>query len=153
MKRSCDAGPVDAKRRAEVIRLNIGGVHFDTTSQTLSAIPFFDPVVEQRIGYAVDKDGRFFVDRSGELFSIILQFLRTRKRPNQNVLNACGQDLLSECQFYGIDWLESIIRGEVSPYDMRRADQQLREDELLTKLNANENNILVDVFQQRVEQQ
>ena len=150
MKRSCDADLFGAKRRAEVIRLNIGGVHFDTTPQTLSAIPFFAPVIEQRIGYAVDKDDRFFVDRSGELFGIILQFLRTRKRPSQNVLLACGQDLLSECQFYGIDWLASILRGEISPYDMRRADQQLREDEHLTRLDVSENNILVDVFRQHV---
>ena len=91
MKRTYDVDSLDAKRRARVIRLNIGGVHFDTTPETLSAIPFFDPVVDQRIGYAVDRDDRFFVDRSGELFGIILQFLRTRKRPSQNALKTCGQ--------------------------------------------------------------
>ena len=65
MKRDSDAPMLDAakKKRADTIRLNIGGCRFETTPQTLSALPFFEPLIEDRIPFAVDERGCAFVDR------------------------------------------------------------------------------------------
>ena len=67
--------------RASVIRLNVGGRAFDTTRETLVGCEFFRPILEGNIGSALDVNGRIFVDPSPELFTVLLQFLRSCQRP------------------------------------------------------------------------
>ena len=38
-----------------------------------------------------DVNGRLFIDRSPELFAVLLQFLRTRQRPPESVFLKAGQ--------------------------------------------------------------
>ena len=77
MKRESEEGTGPPAKRAGVVRLNVGGRHFDTTKDTLSKCTYFAPYIEGRIDHATDEDGRLFIDRSGEYFSRILQFMRT----------------------------------------------------------------------------
>ena len=77
--REDEAGPL--AKRAGVVCLNVGGVHADTTQDTLSKCTYFAPYLEGRIGHATDDEGRLFIDRSGEYFLRILQFMRTSLCP------------------------------------------------------------------------
>lgn len=64
-----------------VLTINVGGKVFRTTASTLRKAPFFDSMLrlaeDGQLGMTVDDAGRFFVDRSGELFSYILEYLRS----------------------------------------------------------------------------
>ena len=153
MKRACeDILPADArgcvsKMSDNIIHLNVGGHHFDVSPQTLLGASFFQPLITGRMPFAVDREERIFVDRSGKLFEFVLQFLRNRIRPPQHVLDACAEDLLLECQFYGIGWLNQHIKGEISPFDLCINDRKLRSEEDHARKDPKtfENKMLIDV--------
>ena len=113
-------------RNASILKLNVGGRAFHTTKDTLSLCSYFQPVLDGRLPHGTDEQGRLFIDRSPELFATILQFLRTPQRP------AAVTDkhaLIHECGFFGVEWLAQILRGEISPYDLRPTDKLLRQEE------------------------
>lgn len=60
------------------MKLDIGGVRFKTTRQTLTSQPqtFFEGLLSGRFEVLED-DGYIFIDRDGRLFEPILRFLRT----------------------------------------------------------------------------
>ena len=126
MKRACVFDEPDTKR---IVRLNIGGQKIDTTKATLRGIPFFDPYLESRFDMATDDEGRIFVDRCGILFTTILQFIRSGRRPSQKTLQAQREALEGECEFFLVESLMPHLREETSPYDLRSQDRGLRDDE------------------------
>ena len=110
----------------------------------------------------MDEGGCAFVDRSGELFAIILQFCRSKQRPAEVILAKYGQSLLDECEFhmggdeggisvarspaprrphtsqaplrfYGLDSLAVKIRGGTCPMDLLESDRRLRENESVAR--------------------
>ena len=87
--------------RASVVRLNVGGRTFDTTRETLVGCEFFRPILDGQIGSAVDANGRLFIDRSPELFAVLLQFLRSCQRPILHLVDKHA--LLNGCNFFGCD--------------------------------------------------
>jgi len=62
----------------ELVHLNIGGSHITTTRTTLlsKGQNFFVPLLSGKIPTVKDETGAFFIDRSGEYFTPILNFLR-----------------------------------------------------------------------------
>jgi hypothetical protein len=60
------------------VELNIGGYHFQTSVQTLRHIPhtFFDASFSGRYAQDVCDDGSIFVDRDGEHFGHVLEYMR-----------------------------------------------------------------------------
>jgi len=64
-----------------MVAINVGGEVFSTTRSTLQRAPFFESMFRQAshgdMGTTVDERGRFFVDRSCELFRYILDYLKT----------------------------------------------------------------------------
>jgi hypothetical protein len=60
------------------VELNIGGFRFDTSVQTLRHVPhtFFDAYFSGRYAQDVCADGSIFVDRDGEHFGHILEYMR-----------------------------------------------------------------------------
>jgi hypothetical protein len=60
------------------IELNIGGFRFETSVQTLRRVPhtFFDAYFSGRYAQDVCVDGSIFVDRDGEHFGHILEYMR-----------------------------------------------------------------------------
>jgi hypothetical protein len=60
------------------VELNIGGFRFETSVQTLRRIPytFFDAYFSGRYAQDVCADGSIFVDRDGEHFGHILEYMR-----------------------------------------------------------------------------
>jgi hypothetical protein len=61
-----------------LVKLNIGGYHFETSVQTLRRVPhtFFDAYFIGRYAQDVCADGSIFVDRDGEHFGHILEYMR-----------------------------------------------------------------------------
>jgi hypothetical protein len=96
-----------AKQRGRV-ELNIGGFRFQTSVQTLRRVPgtFLDAYFSGRYSQDVCDDGSIFIDRDGEHFGHVLQYLRDghvsvaepRARPSLELLLA----LKHEFDFYCI---------------------------------------------------
>ena len=86
---------------SDIIHLNVGGTKFSTSRQTLTCIQdsFFTSLLSGRIPTCRDETGALFIDRDPKLFSIILNFLRTKE------LDVNGVDisvLRHEAEFYGV---------------------------------------------------
>jgi hypothetical protein len=60
------------------VELNIGGYRFETSVQTLRRLPhtFFDAYFSGRYAQDVCNDGSIFVDRDGEHFGHVLEYMR-----------------------------------------------------------------------------
>ena len=95
--------------------------------------------------------GRIFIDRSGDLFAILLQYARTLQRPPQAVLDNHGDSLIAECCFFGNESLAEKIRGETCSLDLLPMDRRIREQEELAKENPSEHaDMLIDLLEIRV---
>ena len=130
MKRGCE---IDATRhkRAAMVRLNVGGMRFDTTRDTLAHCEYFVAYLSGRMSHAEDSAGRLFIDRSGELFAHVLEFMRSKTLPGRRLLDGIKHQLLHECGYYGMAHMADRINGEISPYDLRYADRAIKDDEKL----------------------
>ena len=61
------------------VRLNVGGKLFTTTVETLVYdSEFFKTLRTTHLSTAADSSGAFLVDRNGDLFAVLLEYLRTR---------------------------------------------------------------------------
>jgi hypothetical protein len=91
------------------VELNIGGFRYETSVQTLRRVPhtFFDAYFSGRYAQDVCADGSIFVDRDGEHFGHILEYMRDGvisvaepgARPSITLLRA----LKREFGFYSIE--------------------------------------------------
>jgi hypothetical protein len=91
------------------VKLNIGGYRFQTSVQTLRRVPhtFFDAYFSGRYAQDVCDDGSIFVDRDGEHFGHVLEYMRDGvvsvaepgARPSVSLLRA----LKSEFGYYCIE--------------------------------------------------
>jgi len=64
---------------SEIICLNVGGVKYTTSKHTLTKYPesMLGAMFSNNMPSQVDKNGCYFIDRDGEVFRNILQFLRS----------------------------------------------------------------------------
>jgi hypothetical protein len=89
------------------VELNIGGFRFETSVQTLRRVPhsFFDAYFSGRYAQDVCADGSIFVDRDGEHFGHILEYMRDGvisvaepgARPSITLLRALKRDVGFYC--------------------------------------------------------
>nr|XP_023029575.1 BTB/POZ domain-containing protein KCTD3 [Leptinotarsa decemlineata] len=85
----------------DILQLNVGGKRFSTSRQTLTSIPdtFFTALLSGRISSLRDEKGAIFIDRDPKIFSIVLNYLRTRE------IELNGTDLRTlrhEAEYYNI---------------------------------------------------
>ena len=62
----------------DIVKLNVGGMQYVTTRDTLMTYGdnFFSALLSEK--FKVAKDGEsIFIDRNGELFALVLDYLRT----------------------------------------------------------------------------
>ena len=103
-------------QKNDMISLNVGGIMYMTTRSTLTShssgpksklqAMFGHPATEL---CPLDAQGNFFIDRDGQLFRYVLNFLRTGrilKPSNKDELRA----LLLEADYYQIQSLSDEIR-------------------------------------------
>jgi len=93
--------PIEKMTSPTLIDLNVGGSFFTTTKQTLTAVSnsFLSSLIEGRIPSTRDREGRYFIDRDGRLFSYVLQFLRTHHLP-KSMSEELREELLVEADFF-----------------------------------------------------
>ncbi|XP_070378747.1 SH3KBP1-binding protein 1 isoform X1 [Dermacentor albipictus] len=85
----------------DIINLNVGGIRFATSRQTLTWVPdsFFTSMLSGRISSHRDETGAIFIDRDPKLFSVILNFMRTK---DIDLRDLDMSVLRHEAEFYGI---------------------------------------------------
>jgi hypothetical protein len=103
------------------VELNIGGYRFETSVQTLRRVPhtFFDAYFSGRYAQDVCEDGSIFVDRDGEHFGHVLQYMRDGvvsvaepgARPSVSLLRA----LKREFGFYCIELVADQVAEPEQP--------------------------------------
>ncbi|KRZ35468.1 BTB/POZ domain-containing protein KCTD3 [Trichinella pseudospiralis] len=84
-----------------LIKLNVGGVQFVTSRNTLMWISdtFFTSMLSGRIPAVKDENGAIFIDRDPKLFQVILNYMRS-KQVDLKEVNPVA--LKHEAQFYGL---------------------------------------------------
>jgi hypothetical protein len=91
------------------VELNIGGYRFETSVQTLRRLPhtFFDAYFSGRYAQDVCTDGSIFVDRDGEHFGHVLEYMRDGMvavaEPGANASISLLRSLKREFGFYCIE--------------------------------------------------
>mmetsp|Transcript_107091 Transcript_107091/g.212591 ORF Transcript_107091/g.212591 Transcript_107091/m.212591 type:complete len:303 (+) Transcript_107091:1157-2065(+) len=115
--------PLLADAASAVLQINIGGMVFSTSVAILRRAPFFESLLKYsqqgHFGTTTDPSGRLFVDRPGDLFAYILEYLRCgRWMLCGNVQDAAFVDALqAEAAFYGLDSQNGKLpMHEVSEY-------------------------------------
>lgn len=83
----------------DIIKLNVGGIHFETTKDTLTKSPYFNAMFNGK--WSVSED-EIFIDKSGKIFEHVLNLLRD---PNYYY----PEKYLSELDFYLINKPKNII--------------------------------------------
>jgi hypothetical protein len=112
------------------VELNIGGYSFQTLVQTLWRIPhtFFDAYFSGRYAHDMCDDGSTFVDRDGEHFGDVLEYMRdgvvsvaeTGARPSMSLLRA----LKREFGYYCIELVaEPVTKKPEAAFVMGRLDE------------------------------
>ncbi|XP_034112943.1 BTB/POZ domain-containing protein KCTD3 [Drosophila albomicans] len=86
---------------SDLVNLNVGGQRFSTSRQTLTWIPdtFFTALLSGRISSLRDEHNAIFIDRDPTLFSIILNYLRTK---DIDIKHCEIRALRHEAEYYGI---------------------------------------------------
>ncbi|RXG60839.1 BTB/POZ domain-containing protein KCTD3 [Armadillidium vulgare] len=85
----------------DIIHLNVGGQRFSTSRHTLTWVPdtFFTSLLSGRISTLRDESSAIFIDRDPSLFTIILNYLRTK---DINIDKVDINALRHEAEYYGI---------------------------------------------------
>lgn len=90
---------------SDIVNLNVGGTRFSTSRQTLTWVPdtFFTSLLNSerngRLSSLRDETDAIFIDRDPKLFSIILNYLRTKEID----IKSCDIRVLRhEAEFYNI---------------------------------------------------
>lgn len=87
-----------------LIHLNIGGSTFVTCKETLTASSsFFAAMFNDKMKPGHILDGAIFIDRSGTLFSHVLDYLRKGERWEPPSDQDVFSNLLDEAEFFGVD--------------------------------------------------
>nr|XP_033324304.1 BTB/POZ domain-containing protein KCTD3 isoform X3 [Megalopta genalis] len=101
----------------DIVHLNVGGTRFSTSKQTLTWVPdsFFTTLLSNRIASHKDEDGALFIDRDPKLFSIILNYLRTK---DIDLKSVDLRTLRHEAEYYGIPLQEPTTTATSNASDV-----------------------------------
>ena len=122
-----DEGAQPRRKRAAMVRLNIGGLLFDTSRDTLSKCEYVAPFLAGRLCHAEDRNGRLFIDRSGTLFAHLLQFMRTNALLERKLARDLKHSIVHECAFFGVPphgtptvWRDQSVRHAIGGQGVER---------------------------------
>lgn len=99
-------------RAAKKVLLDVGGVFYTTSLTTLTSQTdsMLAGMFSGRFPFEKDENGRIFIDRSGALFGIILDWLRNGTLPFLQAQEK--QRLLKEADYYGLQQLVKQLKAE-----------------------------------------
>jgi hypothetical protein len=106
------------------VRLNVGGVKYSTSKDTLLCSGYFRGLFQP--WWRPDAI-EVFVDRDGGLFQHILSYMRSKSLPNDEILASCREGLLEECAFFDMPGLSHELAGWPNPDDLRPNDRRVRD--------------------------
>ena len=120
-----------------IIRLNVGGVIHTTTRMTLCTYPesMLGAMFSGDFGATMDENGHYFIDRDGEIFKHVLNFLRSNRITLPEDFTEWDL-LLSEADFYQIQPMINALKS-------------LREERLGTKRHGDR--LTLEILEVRVE--
>jgi len=102
------------------ICLNVGGVRFETTRQTLSyesesmLAAMFD--VDSNFSRpAILRDGAYCLDRDPKVFEVILSYLRSGELVTSDLSDGMLRKLRTETQFFNLQALKSLVELVIQP--------------------------------------
>jgi len=100
------------KRNDEIIKLNVGGYKFSTTSSTISKCGsnFLSNLINGKIPSLKDEEGYIFIDRNGKNFEIILDYLRNGILLIPPTISL--KSVIVEASFYSLS-MDSAFLGEI----------------------------------------
>ena len=129
----------------ESVKLNVGGVIFQTSHSTLLKEPesALAGIVTGGNKLAKDQDGCYFIDRDARRFKHILNYLRDGEIPSK-VAKEMGEELLAEAKYFGIQSLASNLKA--ASFDM---DVPLINDKG-DQLNAMTNKIFAKIVEESI---
>ncbi|MFH4975869.1 hypothetical protein AB6A40_002578 [Gnathostoma spinigerum] len=123
---SADSSPAPELVHAnQVARLNVGGVHFSTFFDTLANCrsPFFSNMcrVDAKTGRIFlfkqhiieDDEGRIFINRDGQLFHYVLQYMRDGKRAVIPESRDLILQLVREAEFFAFERWRSMLLAKL----------------------------------------
>ena len=149
------------KAAVTIVRLSVGGRHFECSRDTLGGSAYFHHRLESGGGFGADlrdEHGRLFIDGDADEFELLLKVLRGSVDPH--ALDATGRATLRKMadmySFEGI--LQMLADGSYDATALSEQDARLREQALtirkaleLNTINAaaTADDALIDVFAKR----
>jgi uncharacterized protein YjbI with pentapeptide repeats len=122
-----------------IVELNVGGKHLITALSTLLKDPesMLAAMFSGRHSIGTDTEGKYFIDRDGDLFTILLNFMRTDEiaLPSSPVLLA---DLLREARYFQLSTLIPILEKK----QRQLSEPSMTHKELVQVLNTSSNTTL-----------
>nr|XP_054770377.1 BTB/POZ domain-containing protein KCTD6-like [Lytechinus pictus] len=100
------------------VGLNVGGKVYQTSQTTLTRDPnsFFALLLDGRVPSAKDDQGRYIIDRDGELFRHVLNYLRLQKLVLPDGYNE-QELLLHEADFFQLDSMKRELQALIRDVD------------------------------------
>ena len=120
---------------SDIITLNVGGTIYTTSRTTLTRYPssMLGCMFSDRLPSAMDNHGNFVIDRDGNLFRHVLNFLRTSKLTLPENFNEY-ELLEAEADFYQIPELNAALQSKINDMGKKNKSNVVVEKRLL-KLN------------------
>ena len=105
----------DNQRVPSIVKLNVGGIYFATSLQTLTKDPksMLAAMFSGKFEMKPCEDGAFFIDRDGTHFRFILNYLRTGKLTLPEGATFL-KELLEEVEFYQIQGMLMELKSFMS---------------------------------------
>ena len=95
----------------DVIKLNVGGHVFQTSLDNLRKYPqsVLATMFSESFELVKGEDGSYFIDRDGEHFRHILNYLRSGEGPTSAIPANSKEEIRREATFYGLTGLVAIL--------------------------------------------
>lgn len=96
-----------------ILEINVGGRRFDTTYETIRSVPgsYLERLFSERFREPRrDSEGRVFIDRDGDTFALVLDFLQRGQRLLMVPDGLTWLRLWDEADFYGLDALQEQLK-------------------------------------------
>mmetsp|Transcript_8789 Transcript_8789/g.27167 ORF Transcript_8789/g.27167 Transcript_8789/m.27167 type:complete len:688 (+) Transcript_8789:111-2174(+) len=126
IERSPEGEPQRKRQRSSVVALNVGGVHYSTSRESLMKCHYFQVLLG---GDFAEPSDEVFVDRDGELFQHLLKFMRIGRRPSESTMRKHRRELLAEAEFFGFVAFQRVLEGSTDPSQLLPRDRRMLEDE------------------------
>lgn len=114
----------------KIVYLNVGGVFYDTTYETLTKYEnsYFIPLLSGKFSIEKDRNDRIFIDRNGKTFKKILNFLR-------NGVIEDSEEVEIEMKYFGLPLNKNVNkRGYLIKYmvseEYSQIQKSLEEEEM-----------------------